>query len=240
MDLEKATILFLLIELEKRKDREATRGTRTGRVEFVQPRRKYWAAKRKGTSFNPISQLEFRIKRSARARNRLATAERNVSFYKPWREIDFDRAAQNWGWERFESKRKSIYRKFFIVLSYSSQCFTNSKNLGKEIGKENEKRSNKRKSKRTKIRDDGRQLRWTLRETTCRGRWFIQTIILAHFTDNRWMDTILVSWRGDARARALDMTLDKFTRTVCTRSLQRPSTSLRNDSTSRRCATLSL
>lgn len=119
MDLEKATILFLLIELEKRKDREATRGTRTGRVEFVQPRRKYWAAKRKGTSFNPISQLEFRIKRSAGARNRLATAERNVSFYKPWREIDFDRAAQNWGWERFESKRKSIYRKFFIVLSYS-------------------------------------------------------------------------------------------------------------------------
>lgn len=116
------------------------------------------------------------------------------------------------------------------------QCFTNSKNLGKKIGK----RSNKRKSKRTKIRDDGRQLRWTLRETTCRGRWFIQTIILAHFTDNRWMDTILVSWRGDARARALDMTLDKFTRTVCTYSLQRPSTSLRNDSTSRRCATLSL
>lgn len=116
------------------------------------------------------------------------------------------------------------------------QCFTNSKNLGKKIGK----RSNKRKSKRTKIRDDGRQLRWTLRETTCRGRWFIQTIILAHFTDTTGGWTR--SWcPGEGmRARALDMTLDKFTRTVCTRSLQRPSTSLRNDSTSRRCATLSL
>lgn len=101
----------------------------------------------KGTSFNPISQLEFRIKRSAKPVDHRGM-ERLVLINES-REIDFDRAAMEHktGFRKIRIEQNidlPIYLKGFRILSCSTQF---SKNLGKEIRKK-ENRSNKRKSKR--------------------------------------------------------------------------------------------
>lgn len=112
---------------ENRKDREAT-----GEWNSL---RKYRAAKRKGgTSFNPISRLEFRIKR-------------NVFFYKRRdRSISIE---QQWS-AKPDSERNSIYRflpksQEILYRSFHSFVYT----VCQEFRKGNsERKSNERKSKR--------------------------------------------------------------------------------------------
>lgn len=111
---------------ENRKDREAT--------DEWNSLRKYRAAKRKGgTSFNPISRLEFRIKR-------------NVFFYKRRdRSISIE---QQWS-AKPDSERNSIYRflpksQEILYRSFHSFVYT----VCQEFRKGNSERKSSNESKR--------------------------------------------------------------------------------------------
>lgn len=103
---------------ENRKDREAT-----GEWNSL---RKYRAAKRKGgTSFNPISRLEFRIKRNVFFYKR---RDRSISIEQQW---SAKPDSERFDFYRFLPKSQEILLSFFSLFCIHGL----SKNLEKEIRK---------------------------------------------------------------------------------------------------------